>query len=169
MGKFISLAFIILIFIIRISYLLIKNNKISFKPDLKKLQHNCVVIIKLVGLGLLLCVTLYFTYLPLFWLIMGYDFTAKWGVSIGFTCFALGTLMYSVLIISSYVLPRLLGGLGIIASTFTFGTWLPRIDEGLDPIAMALFLPMVLWLFGLGIWLLLIGTRDDVELTDTLN
>jgi hypothetical protein len=91
--------------------------------------------------------------------------TAKWGVSIGFTCFALGTLMYSVLIISSYVLPRVFGWLGIIASCLTLGTWLPRIDEGWDPVAMALFLPMVLWLFGLGIWLLLKGTKNDVELT----
>jgi hypothetical protein len=95
--------------------------------------------------------------------------TAKWGVSIGFTCFALGTLMYSVLIVSSEGLPRALGWLGIVASVLTFGTWLAQIDEGLNLVGMALFIPMMLWLLGLGIWLLVRGTREAEKLADVSN
>jgi hypothetical protein len=86
--------------------------------------------------------------------------TAKWGVSTGFTCFAVGTLLYSALMVISGALPRALGWLGIVASVLTMGTWLPRIDDGLDPFAMALFVPMILWLLGIGFWLLLRGTND---------
>ena len=63
-------------------------------------------------------------------------------------------------------MPRALGWLGIVASVLTFGTWLPRIDEGLDLVAMALFIPMMLWLLALGIWLLLRGTREAEELAE---
>lgn len=95
--------------------------------------------------------------------------TAKWGVTVGYTFFALGVLAYSVLMVSSKAVPRALGWLGIVASVLTLSTWLPLIDKDLEPIAMALFIPMMLWELSLGIWLLLRGTKEAEELADVSN
>jgi hypothetical protein len=45
------------------------------------------------------------------------------------------------------------------------GAWLPRVDENLYPAFALLAIPYMLWQLGLGIWLLLRGTREAEELT----
>lgn len=94
---------------------------------------------------------------------------AKWGVTVGYTFFALGILVYSVIVILSRAVPRVLGWLGVVASVLALGTWLPRIDNTLDPIAMALFVPMMLWELVFGIWLIVRGTKKVDGLAGVTN
>lgn len=89
--------------------------------------------------------------------------TAKWGVTVGFTFFALGILAYSALMVASNAVPRVLGWEGVVAGVLTFSTWLPHIDSDLDPVAMIAFFPMMLWELGLGLWLIFRGTREAAE------
>ena len=84
---------------------------------------------------------------------------ANWGLSVGVTFLGLGILGYGILIVSSGIVPRALGWLGIVSGAlFSAGVWLPRIDEGLYFIWVLLALPYALWQLGLGIWLLGKGT-----------
>jgi hypothetical protein len=91
--------------------------------------------------------------------------TANWGLSVGVTFLGLGSLAYGVLIILTRAVPRVLGWLGAVAVLMSVGAWLPRVDENLYPVFALLAIPYMLWQLGLGIWLLLRGTREAEEPT----
>ena len=61
--------------------------------------------------------------------------------------------------------PRALGWLGAVAVLMSAGAWLPRVDENLYPVFALLAIPYMLWQLGLGIWLLLRGTKEAEEPT----
>ena len=84
---------------------------------------------------------------------------ANWGLSVGVTFLGLGILCYGILIVSSGIVARAFGWLGIVSGALlSAGVWLPRFDEGLYFIWVLLALPYALWQLGLGIWLLGKGT-----------
>jgi hypothetical protein len=91
--------------------------------------------------------------------------TANWGLSVGVTFLGLGSLAYGVLMVLTRAVPRALGWLGAVAVLMSAGAWLPRVDENLYPAFALLAIPYMLWQLGLGIWLLLRGTREAEELT----
>ncbi len=87
--------------------------------------------------------------------------TANWGLSVGITFMGLGILAYGVLMIRSRAVLRALGWLGAVAGILLFiGTWLPRIDVSLYAVWTALASPLLLWEIGLGLWLLIKGTKQ---------
>jgi hypothetical protein len=91
--------------------------------------------------------------------------TANWGLSVGITFTGLGILAYGVLMIRSRAVLRGLGWLGAVAGVFAFaGTWLPRVDESLYAVWIALSSPVLLWEIGLGLWLLIRGTKQAEDL-----
>ena len=92
--------------------------------------------------------------------------TANWGLSVGVTFLGLGSLAYGVLVVSTRAVPRALGWLGAVAVLMSAGAWLPRVDESLYPIFALTAIPYMLWELGLGIWLLLRGTRETGEPAD---
>ena len=92
--------------------------------------------------------------------------TANWGLSVGIAFMGLGMLAYGVLIIRSKAVLRALGWLGAIAGVLLFtGTWLPRVDVSLYSVWIALSAPVLLWEIGLGLWLLIRGTKQVGDLT----
>jgi hypothetical protein len=91
--------------------------------------------------------------------------TANWGLSVGITFMGLGILAYGVLMIRSRSVLRALGWLGAVAGILLFtGTWLPRIDVSLYAVWTALASPLLLWEIGLGLWLLIRGTKQAEDL-----
>ncbi len=73
----------------------------------------------------------------------------------------LGIFAYGVLMIRSRSVLRALGWLGAVAGILAFaGTWLPRVDESLYAVWIALSSPILLWQIGLGLWLLIRGTKQ---------
>ncbi len=92
--------------------------------------------------------------------------TANWGLSVGIAFMGLGMLAYGVLMIRSKAVLRALGWLGAIAGVLLFtGTWLPRVDVSLYSVWIALSAPVLLWEIGLGLWLLIRGTKQVGDLT----
>ncbi len=91
--------------------------------------------------------------------------TANWGLSVGITFMGLGIFAYGVLMIRSRAVLRALGWLGAVAGVLAFaGTWLPRVDESLYTVWIALASPILLWQLGLGLWLLIKGTKQAGDL-----
>lgn len=87
--------------------------------------------------------------------------TANWGLSVGITFMGLGILAYGVLMIRSRAVLRALGWLGAVAGVLLFtGTWLPRVDISLYTVWTALAGLVLLWEIGLGLWLLIKGTKQ---------
>jgi hypothetical protein len=95
--------------------------------------------------------------------------TANWGLSVGITFMGLGIFAYGILMIRSRAVLLALGWLGAVAGVLAFaGTWLPRVDESLYAVWIALSSPVLLWQIGLGLWLLIRGTkqaRDSVAVS----
>ena len=92
--------------------------------------------------------------------------TANWGLSVGITFMGMGMLAYGVLMIRNKVVPRALGWLGAVSGVLLFtGTWLPRFDVNLYTVWVALSAPLLLWEIGLGLWLLIKGTKQAEDLT----
>jgi cbb3-type cytochrome oxidase subunit 3 len=86
---------------------------------------------------------------------------AMWGLSVGVTFLGLGALAYSVLMVWSRAVPRALGWLGAFSGLLlSAGVWLPRVDENLYSVFVFMGVPYLLWELGLGIWLLLRGTKE---------
>ena len=91
--------------------------------------------------------------------------TANWGLSVGIAFMGLGMLAYGVLMIRSKAVLRVLGWLGAVAGVLLFtGTWLPRVDVSLYSVWIALSAPVLLWEIGLGLWLLIKGTKQAEDL-----
>ena len=87
--------------------------------------------------------------------------TANWGLSVGITFMGLGIFAYGVLMIRNRAVLRALGWLGAVAGILAFaGTWLPRVDVNLYAVWIALSSPILLWEIGLGLWLLIKGTKQ---------
>jgi hypothetical protein len=80
-----------------------------------------------------------------------------WGYKIGLAFFALGSLMYGILFVSSGAVPRPLGWLGVVASLLaSAGIWLNLISPNARMVSfMAIML--IPYEIALGIWLLLRG------------
>ena len=81
------------------------------------------------------------------------------GYTIGLTFFALGSLMYAILFVSTGTVPLALGWWGIIASLLaSIGIWMTLINPNM-PVALKTitFLPIIPYEIVLGIWLLLRG------------
>ncbi len=92
--------------------------------------------------------------------------TANWGLSVGITFLGLGIFAYGVLMIRSRAVLRALGWLGAVAGVLAFaGTWLPRVDVNLYAVWIALSSPVLLWEIGLGLWLIIRGTKQAEDLT----
>ena len=78
-----------------------------------------------------------------------------WGYKIGLVFFALGSLLYGILFVSSGAVPRALGWWGVIASILAAaGVWLNLINPNLRMISFLVIIPYEVVL---GIWLLLRG------------
>jgi len=78
-----------------------------------------------------------------------------WGYKIGLAFFALGSLMYGILFVSSGAVPRALGWWGVVASLLaTAAVWGNLINPSLSRIGFLAILPYEV---ALGIWLLLRG------------
>jgi hypothetical protein len=78
-----------------------------------------------------------------------------WGFKIGLAFFALGSLLYGILFVSSGVVPRALGWWGVFASLLAAAAvWLNLINPNLRMIS---FLAIMPYEVVLGIWLLLRG------------
>jgi hypothetical protein len=80
-----------------------------------------------------------------------------WGYKIGLAFFALGSLMYGILFVSSGAVPRTLGWLGVVASLLaSAGIWLNLLSPN---VRMVSFMAVMLIPYEvvLGIWLLLRG------------
>ncbi len=79
--------------------------------------------------------------------------TGKWGVTISATFLLLGILTYSLILVSN--LSTKVGWFGIIASILGIvGAWIGWINPSLQYAGFALFIPMILWEFTFGIWLI---------------
>jgi hypothetical protein len=80
-----------------------------------------------------------------------------WAYKIGLAFFALGSLMYGILFVSSGAVPRALAWLGVVASLLgCAGTWLNLIYPNAKAASFLLVL-LIPYEVGLGIWLLLQG------------
>lgn len=79
--------------------------------------------------------------------------TGKWGVTVGSTFLLLGIFAYSLILISRF--SKSIGWFGIVASALGFfAAWIGWIDPSLQYVGFALFLPLIIWEFTFGIWLL---------------
>jgi hypothetical protein len=79
--------------------------------------------------------------------------TAKWGVTISATLLLLGIFTYSLILVSK--LSKKVGRFGIVASLIgLIAAWIGWFNPGLQTLGFALFVPMILWEFTFGIWLI---------------
>jgi len=79
--------------------------------------------------------------------------TGKWGVTIAATFLLLGILVYSLILVSS--LSKKVGWFGVIASILGIvGAWIGWFDPSLQYVGFGLFMPMILWEYAFGIWLM---------------
>jgi hypothetical protein len=83
------------------------------------------------------------------------------GYAIGFTLLGLGSTVFAVLLYRSRYVPRVLAGLGVVASPLlALGSLATLVFPGTtDVVNPALYVPMFLFEVGTGLWLLLRGIR----------
>ena len=83
---------------------------------------------------------------------------AKGGFAIGVMFFALGSLMYGILFVSSIPVPLWLGWLGVVSSTLVLaGMWLALARSNLSSRSISVAVTIILYELILGFWLLLRG------------
>jgi hypothetical protein len=81
--------------------------------------------------------------------------TEDWGYKIGLVFFALGSLTYGILFVSSGAVPRALGWFGVVASLLACaGIWANLINPNRTMVSLVAMIPYEI---ALGIWLLLRG------------
>ncbi len=84
---------------------------------------------------------------------------AKAGFTIGVIFFALGSLMYGILFVSSRAVPLPLGGLGVVSSALVLSVfWLALARSNLSSRYTYVALTIILYEIALGFWLLLRGS-----------
>ena len=80
--------------------------------------------------------------------------TAKWGVTIGAACIVTGILIYILLWISTELMPKALGYLGILCGILALGSFVPYwIDFSLESMGYNLYFTFMIWEIAAGIWL----------------
>ncbi len=83
---------------------------------------------------------------------------AKGGFTIGVMFFALGSLMYGILFVSSIAVPLWLGWLGVVSSTLVLAVmWLSLARSRLSSRLTYVAVTIILYELALGFWLLLRG------------
>jgi hypothetical protein len=80
-----------------------------------------------------------------------------WGFKIGLAFFALGSLLYGILFVSSGAVPPVLGWWAVVASLLAVvGRWLALVSPDVGLVATS-FLPIMLFELVFGVWLLFQG------------
>ncbi len=80
-----------------------------------------------------------------------------WGFKIGLVFFALGSLLYGILFVSTGAVPSALGWWGLVAGLLAVvGRWLALVGPDVGLVATS-FLPIILFEVVFGVWLLLQG------------
>jgi len=82
-----------------------------------------------------------------------------WGYKIGLAFFALGSLLYGILFVSTGAVPSALGWWGLVAGLLAVvGRWLVLVGPDVGLVAIS-FLPIILFEVVFGVWLLFRGEQ----------